>query len=95
MLALHRASPRQQASYVLPAKDAVLPAAQAGAQGSGVLGRLRRSRAEAGEELAELGANGLGVAERNARADERDELPIRRVCVAVREADGVCLASSV
>ena len=46
-------------------------------------------RAHPVEEVVELGADGLDVAERDARRDEGDELAIRGVRVAVNDADRV------
>src|ERR1019366_5172926 len=51
------------------------------------------TRPQARQQVIELGPDGLHVAERDAGGGQRDELPIQRVRVAVREADRIALAT--
>src|SRR5207244_2809534 len=92
-LALHGASPGEQARDVLADEDPVLPAPEQTAQGGRVVCGRRRARADPSEQVTELRPDGLHVAERDARGDQPDELAIELLLVAVDEPDRIRLAA--
>jgi len=79
----------EQASDVFATKNAVLPTPQTLDDGPAIVCEPRRMGAQALEEIFELGANGLDVAERYTSRDESHELSIVDGGEAMREAHGV------
>jgi|SRR5580700_2634073 hypothetical protein len=90
---LDRASPGKQTGNVVTEKHAVPPPAKANLEGLQVLGHERRPRPDAYQQVFDLGVNRGDIAERHARGDKGDELAVFASRVAVRESNGVGLAS--
>ena len=86
-----RALPRAAARRPRRGRRGALQPRRRHPQGLRILGGAGRMRAHALEQVLELGADGLRVAEGDARRDERDELAVGGVRVAVHDADGIGL----
>ncbi len=90
---LHPPGADDQPGEVAIAVDPVPEAAQPRRDGAGVVGGEGDLRPEAVERLADLGVQRLHVAEGERRGDERHELLIGRVRVAMDEGDRVSRAA--
>jgi hypothetical protein len=73
---LHAARTDDELREILAAEDAMLEAGEARGERDGIVGDARGSRSDAIEELGELHANGLHVAEGAAGRYQRDDLAV-------------------